>query len=145
MKNAKYLLWIGSASAVMAVTGLTGCSWGQAKEGRETGRTAAQVADDQHISARVRSDLNVSAVYKFRGVGVSTFNRVVQLNGFVQTEDQKRAAEEIAKQAPGAAQVLNNIVVQQPQPVQAQTPQPGSAAPTGRIASPKEQSSGSGS
>lgn len=141
MTNAKYFLLIGSLSALVATTALTGCSWARAKQARETGRTAAQVADDEQISARVRNDLNASPVYKFAGVGVSTFDRVVQLNGFVQSEDQKRAAEEIAKQAPGATRVLNDIVIQRPQPAQAQNTQPSSVAPTGRIVSPKAQTS----
>jgi osmotically-inducible protein OsmY len=145
MTSTKYMLAIGSISAVLAVTGLTGCSWVRARQGRETGRTATQVADDQHISARVRGELSSSPVYKFAGVGVSTYDRVVQLNGFVQTEDQKRAAEEIAAQAPGATRVINDIVVQQPQLPQAQTTKPESTAPTGRINSPKAQSHDQGS
>lgn len=150
MTNTKYMLAIGSISAVLAVTGLTGCSWGREKQGRETGRTAAQVADDQHISGRVKSDLASSTVYKFAGVGVSTFDRVVQLNGFVQSENQKQAAEEIAKQAPGATRVINDIVVEQAQLPEAQQPQaqaaqPQGTAPTGRVSSPKAPTGDQGS
>jgi len=139
------MLVIGSISAALVITGLTGCSWGREKQARETGRTAAQVTDDEHISGRVKSDLASSTVYKFAGVGVNTFDRVVQLNGFVQTENQKQAAEEIAKQAPGATRVINNIVVQQAQLPQAQTEQPQATAPTGRISSPKAQTGEQGS
>jgi osmotically-inducible protein OsmY len=63
--------------------------------------------------------LKESTVYKFADVNVKTYDRVVQLSGFVQTEYQKRAAEEIAQQARGAVRVINNIVVQEPQPARA--------------------------
>ena len=82
------------------------------------------MADDQHITDRVKGSLKESPVYKFAGVGVSTFDRVVQLSGFVQTDDQKQAAEEIARQAPGAVRVINNIVIQKPEPAQARAAEP---------------------
>ncbi len=115
MQNAKGRLLLGSFVGLVVAIGLTGCTWSRAKEARESGRTQIQCADDQHISDRVKSSLKASPVYKFPDVGVKTFERVVQLSGFVQTEDQKRAAEEIAQQAPGAVRVINNIVVQQAQ------------------------------
>lgn len=136
MPNVKYHMLIGGFAAVVVATGLTGCAWSHEKEAREMGRTKVQVADDSHISGRVRSSLKTSPVYKFGDVGVKTFDRVVQLSGFVQTEDQKRAAEEIAQQAPGAVRVINDIVVQQPQSAEAQAVQPQSPTPTGRTNPP---------
>jgi len=109
MLNPKYYLLIGGISAVLAGAGMSGCSYYHA---RQTGRTTTQVADDKRISDRVVSSLQMSPVYKFPEVGVRTFDRVVQLNGFVATEEQKRAAEEIAQRAPAAARVINDIVVQ---------------------------------
>lgn len=135
-RNVTHKLLIGGFAAVVAVTGLNGCSWSRDKQARETGRTSTQVADDQHIGDRVRSSLKASPVYKFAGVSVNTFERVVQLSGFVQTEDQKRAAEEIAQQAPGAMRVINDIVVQQPQAAENRAVQPGSQSSSGSTNSP---------
>jgi len=136
MPNVINFLLLGGVSAFVAATGLTGCSWSREKEARETGRTPTQVADDEHISDRIRSSLNASTVYKFAGVGVKPFDRVAQLNGFVQTEGQKRAAEEIAQQAPGVVRVINDIVIQQPQAAQGQAVQPESLTPASRSNSP---------
>jgi osmotically-inducible protein OsmY len=110
MRNPNYYILISGLGAALAGGSLSGCSYYHA---RQTGRTTTQVADDKRISERVYSSLKTSPVFKFPEVGVKTFDRVVQLNGFVQTEEQKRAAQEIAQQAPGAARVINDIVVQQ--------------------------------
>jgi BON domain-containing protein len=111
MSNLKNHILIAGLSAVLVGAALTGCSYYRA---RQTGRTQTQVVDDKRISDRVVSSLKASPIYKFPEVGVRTYDRVVQLNGFVGTAEQKRAAEEIAREAPGAVRVINDIVVQQP-------------------------------
>ena len=93
MRNPNYYILISGLGAALAGGSLSGCSYYHA---RQTGRTTTQVADDKRISERVYSSLKTSPVFKFPEVGVKTFDRVVQLNGFVQTEEQKRAAQEIA-------------------------------------------------
>jgi osmotically-inducible protein OsmY len=112
MRTLKYFVPIGGVIALVAVTAFNGCSWSSEKEARASGRTVTQVTDDKRISERVAYSLRESPVYKFPEVGVRTFDRAVQLNGFVATEEQKRAAGEIAQQAPGAQRVINDIVVQ---------------------------------
>src|SRR6266702_2929518 len=109
MPKLKHLVPIGSVITLAAVTMLSGCSWSREKEARESGRTVTQVADDKRISERVAYTLRESPVYKFPEVGVRTYGRVVQLHGFVATEEQKRAAGESAQQAPGALRVINDI------------------------------------
>jgi osmotically-inducible protein OsmY len=92
-----------------AVTSLTGCStWGPRQDSE---RTAGRVVDDTKITAQVKTDLNREPVYKFNDVDVKTFNGVVQLSGFVNTDEQKRRAGEIAQQAYGVAQVVNSITL----------------------------------
>ena len=144
MQNPNYYILVGGLSAVIAAAGLSGCS--SYYHARQTGRTTTQVADDKRISDRVYSSLKVSPVYKFPEVGVRTFDRVVQLNGFVETEEQKRAAQEIAQQAPGATRVINDIVVQQPsleptgRPNPAAPPPPAPAAGQPNPSAPHNQS-----
>lgn len=76
------------------------------------GRTAGRVLDDQNITDRVETALENAPTYKFDNVKVSTYGGVVQLSGWVSTQDQKTAAEQIAQNnARGNARVINNISV----------------------------------
>jgi osmotically-inducible protein OsmY len=103
MQNLTKLLLVGGTSAVMA---LTGCEMMH----HDTGdRTAGRALDDHTITENVRKDLDREPVYKFTDVDVKTFDGVVQLSGFVNTDGQKRRAGEIAQNEPGVAQVQNNI------------------------------------
>ena len=103
MPNIKNLLLLGAA----AVLGFTGCETyhhntaGERSEGRKV--------DDRRIAAEIRSELRREPVYKFNDVDVRTFNGVVQLSGFVNTEDQKRCAADIAQRVEGVSQVQNAI------------------------------------
>ena len=89
-----------------AMFALTGCEMLNHHSGD---RTAGRALDDKTITATVQHDLNREPVYKFDSVDVKTYDGVVQLSGFVDTEDQKRKAGDIAKQAEGVTQVVNNI------------------------------------
>lgn len=91
-----------------AMFALTGCEMMNHHSGD---RTAGRVLDDKSITATVQHDLNREPVFKFNDVDVKTFDGVVQLSGFVSSEDQKRRAGEIAKQADGVTQVVNNITL----------------------------------
>lgn len=67
------------------------------------------MVDDKKIASTVRSDLRNDPLYKFHDVDVKTFDGVVQLSGFVNSDEQKRRAEEIARQVPGVTEVQNSI------------------------------------
>ena len=89
---------------------LTGCEMLQ-HHNENSERTAGRTLDDKTITETVKHDLNREPVYKFSDVDVKTFNGVVQLSGFVTTDDQKRRAGEIAQGVEGVAQVENNITL----------------------------------
>jgi hyperosmotically inducible periplasmic protein len=112
--NLKKLMFVVALGASMAVTGLTGC--------HTEGRSAGTYIDDRMVSSKVKGALGDSPIYKFPNVDVSTFDGTVQLNGFVDTQTQKRQAEQIASQVQGVRQLVNNITVQ---------PSPATS-PTGR-------------
>jgi hyperosmotically inducible protein len=105
MLNLKKLVLLGGMSAVMA---LTGCEMMNHHSGD---RTAGRALDDKTITATVQHDLNREPVFKFTDVDVKTYDGVVQLSGFVDTQEQKRRAEEIAKRAEGVTQVVDNITL----------------------------------
>lgn len=90
----------------MAVTALTGC-----ESSRHADRTAGRTLDDKMITREVNDRLENEPIYKFSDVDVRTFAGVVQLSGFVTTDEQKQRAGEIAQQVMGVTQVVNNITL----------------------------------
>src|SRR4051812_44342425 len=109
MKNFKRLVVVTSLGAAVAVLGLSGCeSWGHRSSDE---RSAGRVVDDSRLTHTVQTELRNEPVFKFGDVDVKTYAGVVQLNGFVNTEDQKRRAAEIAQQTPGVNQVINNLTL----------------------------------
>lgn len=119
MSKFKSSILIGGLSAALSVTCFTGCeSWGHRNDERSEGRAS----DDKRITSKVREELEQEPVYKYNNVDVRTFNGVVQLSGFVNTEDQKQKAADIASRVSGVAQVVNSITLKPETPT----------APTGR-------------
>jgi len=104
MRNLKSLLLISGVSAAVTVLAITGCRT------KGTGdRTEGRVIDDKNITQRVEERLAQEPVYKFTDVDVKTFSGVVQLSGFVSTQEQKERAGDIAQRVEGVLQVANNI------------------------------------
>jgi hypothetical protein len=108
MGNLKKIILIGGVTAAVALTGLTGCQTRSAGDAR----TQGQIVDDNKITRTVQTELRNEPVYKFNDVDVRTYGRVVQLSGFVATEQQRNRAGELAQQAPGVARVVNSIAIQ---------------------------------
>ena len=106
MRNLKSVLVMGMA--VAALVGLSACStWGH----KNDGRTAGRVVDDNRITHLVKDQLGAEPVYKFSNVDVKTYDGVVQLSGFVQTDDQKQRAEQVAQHVAGVTKVINSIAI----------------------------------
>jgi hyperosmotically inducible periplasmic protein len=77
-----------------------------------TGQTAGQYVDDSTISASVKAKLVADKVANFTRVDVDTTNKVVSLNGIVESPDQKVRAEQLAMQVSGVRRVDNNLQIQ---------------------------------
>jgi len=77
-----------------------------------TGETAGQYVDDSTITASVKAKLVAEKVANLTKVDVDTTNRVVSLNGIVQSPDQRKRAEELALQVSGVTRVQNNLQIQ---------------------------------
>jgi hyperosmotically inducible periplasmic protein len=77
-----------------------------------TGETAGQYVDDSTITASVKAKLVAEKVANLTRVDVDTTNRVVSLNGIVQSPDQRKRAEELALQVSGVTRVQNNLQIQ---------------------------------
>jgi len=83
--------------------GFTGCATND--------RTSGQVINDTMIGHNVNHALNSDAVLKYPDVNVNAYNGTVQLTGFVDTDQQRARAAEIAAGVPGVTQVVNEITL----------------------------------
>jgi hyperosmotically inducible periplasmic protein len=77
-----------------------------------TGRTAGRNIDDLTITASIKARLVADKISNFMRIDVDTVNAVVSLNGLVESEDEKRRAEDIASLVDGVEQIINNLQVQ---------------------------------
>jgi len=98
---------LGLPVLLAAMFSVTGCQTSTNQGGRTAGRTL----DDNNLTSRVQTALQEAPTYKFDGVRVSTYGGVVQLSGWVASNDQKAAAEEIARNIQGNLKVVNSISV----------------------------------
>lgn len=75
-------------------------------------RSAGQVIDDGVITARVKTALAREAgVSDAMNVNVNTYRGVVQLSGFVQSEEAAERAASIARKVSGVQSVKNDLEV----------------------------------
>lgn len=93
------------AAALVVLFALTGCQ-------AMTGRTAGRNIDDLTITTSVKARLVADKLSNFTRIDVDTVNAVVSLNGLVESEDEKRRAEDIASLVDGVKQIVNDLQVQ---------------------------------
>ena len=98
------LLCAAAVLSTAALAGLTGCAGDRYHE------STGEYIDDSTLTTRVKDALGHDDV-KFDGVQVTSFNGVVQLSGFVNVQEQKSRAAEIAKNVAGVRGVEDKISV----------------------------------
>lgn len=103
LPRIRAFLLSGAVCLALAGMGLTSC------EKPPVPRTNTEVQTDQKLADQVKAEFGKSPSFKFPDVEVSTFKATVQLSGFVVSEDQKKAAEEIARNISGVKKVENRI------------------------------------
>ena len=94
---------LGIALAPLAFT--TGCAVAHHQE------TASAYAKDKEIAARIKTALYADPTVKGTEVKVTSLNGQVQLSGFVDSEQAKERAGQIAASTPGVVKVYNNLVL----------------------------------
>ena len=77
-----------------------------------TGRTAGRNIDDLTITASVKARLVADKLSNLTRIDVDTVNAVVSLTGLVESEFEKRRAEDVASLVDGVEQIVNNLQVQ---------------------------------
>jgi hyperosmotically inducible periplasmic protein len=97
------LLLAGLVALPVAFT--TGCAVTRGQE------SAGQYVDDKTITAKVKTALAKDPIVKAMDVNVTTFQREVQLSGYVDTQEQKSRAGELAQTIEGVKTVHNDLVV----------------------------------
>lgn len=74
-------------------------------------RGAGDVVDDAILATKVKAALAGHPVIKARQINIETRDGVIQLTGFVDSEQEKREAEETARQVNGVRSVENDLEV----------------------------------
>lgn len=73
--------------------------------------STGEYLDSAAITAKVKAELALSDETSALQIEVKTFRDLVQLSGFVDSEEEKAAAERIAKEIEGVARVDNALIV----------------------------------
>jgi len=93
-------------AVILALAGsLAACD---AISGRET---PGAYIDDTTITSKVIAEIVNDPTLKASEVGVETMKSVVQLSGFVDTNQKALRAGELARNVPGVQSVRNNLIV----------------------------------
>ena len=99
--------FLAAGLAAAAVAGLGACASTEESANR---RSAGEYTDDAALNAKVKSAIATDAGAKTAaGVNVETYRGVVQLTGFVDSEDQVNRAVSAAKKVQGVRSVKNDI------------------------------------
>jgi hyperosmotically inducible periplasmic protein len=89
-----------------------GLSWSATGCTSMTGETAGQYVDDSTITSQVKAKLVGDKVANLTRIDVDTTNRVVSLNGIVESPEQKNRAEQLAMQVSGVRKIENKLQIQ---------------------------------
>ncbi|MCR6655687.1 MAG: BON domain-containing protein [Opitutus sp.] len=105
MKNSLKSFPVLALLGAMIISLLGACAGGPNRQ------STGEYVDDAAITAKVKTELIRDEVVKAREVNVETFKGVVQLSGFVDTEEQRTRAAQIAAGVNGVTEVKNNITL----------------------------------
>jgi hyperosmotically inducible protein len=97
------VLFVGLVVAPLTLT--TGCAVTKGQE------SAGEYVDDKTLTAKVKTALAKDPIAKAHEINVTTFQREVQLSGYVDTQEQKTRAGDVAQGVSGVKTVHNDLVV----------------------------------
>jgi osmotically-inducible protein OsmY len=102
MKRALWMPLIVVLAAAMPIAACTST---------RTTESTGEYVDDATVTAKVKTALAGDSFLSSFTIGVETFKDVVQLSGFVNTEQIKAHAGDVAAGVSGVRSVKNNLVV----------------------------------
>jgi hyperosmotically inducible protein len=101
---------LGKSLALALMLSLVGA---QAAMTADKSEKAEQYVDDVAITTAVKAKLAADKVKTLVRVSVDTIEGVVTLTGTVESADQKKHAEEVARGVKGVSKVVNNLQIAQ--------------------------------
>lgn len=102
--TSRKLICRGAVGLIALTIGVVGCK-------TSGDRTTAQSMSDSSLARSVKKGLANDPDFKYPEVRPNVYEGTVQLSGFVNNEEQRLRAAEIAANAKGARQVINNIMI----------------------------------
>jgi osmotically-inducible protein OsmY len=105
MKRIITCLMLTSSLAAVPIVFTTGCAVTQHRE------SAGDYAKDKEIIAKIKAKMYKDPMVKGTQVEVQCLNGEVQLSGFVDSENAKQRAGEIAQSTAGVMNVHNNLLL----------------------------------
>lgn len=76
-----------------------------------TQQSTGEYVDDAVITAKVKADIGADKLVSLFQISVGTYRGVVQLGGFVDTQEQVDRASALAQKVKGVREVKNNLMV----------------------------------
>ena len=101
----KRAFWMRLAVVLVAATATAAC------QSTRTTESTGEYVDNSVITAKVKTALLNDAGLKSFDIGVETYKDVVQLSGFVNSDQVKTHAGGVAAGVAGVHSVRNNLVV----------------------------------
>jgi osmotically-inducible protein OsmY len=92
-------------AAMMAAAVMTGCS------SAPTQQSAGEAVDDGVVTAKVKAALVADPVTKAHQINVETFKGTVQLSGFVESDEARTRALQLARDVDGVKKVKDAMEV----------------------------------
>lgn len=89
--------------AILAVVGLTGCAATAKHE------STGEYVDDTVLTTKVKKEIFDEPGLKSAEINVETFKGVVQLSGFVSSQENANTAVRVAKNVKGVTSVKNDM------------------------------------
>jgi osmotically-inducible protein OsmY len=89
----------------MLVVSIAGCAGGKTYE------STGEYLDDSAITTKVKTSILGDSKLKFFQISVKTFKGVVQLSGFVNSNEVATRATEITRTVKGVKMVNNSLIV----------------------------------
>ena len=104
---------IAAVTMTAAALALAGCaSHREAPEQPAPSRSAGEFTSDAALTAKVKTAIaSATGLGNAYNINVNSYRGVVQLNGFVESQDKIQRAAEVARAVDGVRSVENNLRV----------------------------------
>jgi len=97
--------WLAAIAVAFALAGVVGCSATATRE------STGQYVDDSSITTKVKAKFVEDKTVSALRIHVETFQGVVQLSGFANTDSERDRAVELARSVPGVKNVKDDIQI----------------------------------